>query len=299
MKRLSWALVLIASVAHADAWDAALARAVVAKERALDSNAITDWETALQAFLEVDAERPNADVSYEIASAAVRLRADDLAFERFERALAQGLVDPAAKKARAFLAAHAQEMGRLSIVGPAGDAITVLGRARGRLPLTRPLVVFAGSVRVGHRGHEHTVSVPALGALTLDVTDPVTSSPPPPPAVEATRSSWPLGFGIGLFAASGITAIVATSMMSTHAGAIEDLCPPEKLDGARCYAAPADRHAAYDDHRSAYLTWRAIRIGSFVGMGVGALSALYGFHRRSPLIVASAEGFVLGMQGTF
>lgn len=311
MKR---ALLLVAALAwaptvHADAFDAALARAVVEKERALDSNAPTDWEAALAAFQEVDAVRSTADVSYEIGAIAARLRADDLAFEAFERALEQELVDPPADKARAFVAAHRDEMGRVSVRGPSGAAVIVLGRRRGTLPLAHPIVVFAGTVRVTVGNDERAIAVKVGETTEIDFTPkPTAAAPPKAPAPDVPARSRdgvvPLVAGASLFVASGVTFFVSSAAMSTHRDAIAELCPPEKLDGARCYAAPADRHADWDEHRSAYLTWSAVRTASFVGLGVGALTAAWGVVRlgsapRTPVIVARGDGLLVGFVGAF
>ena len=69
-------------VRHAKAQDiyrAALLRAVVAKEQALDSNLTADWVQALLRFRQADAIQATVESKYEIGVAAAQLGYDDVA----------------------------------------------------------------------------------------------------------------------------------------------------------------------------------------------------------------------------
>jgi hypothetical protein len=129
--------------AWADAYEATLTRAIAAKERAMDVNEPTRWEEALRLFQEADALRATRETKYELGYAAERLHRHDLAVESYEAALDLGLTGPPRAKAEIFAGEHASVMARLEIRGRAGDRVRVAGIDRGRLPLARPLVLFA------------------------------------------------------------------------------------------------------------------------------------------------------------
>lgn len=127
-------------VRHAKAQDiyrAALLRAVVAKEQALDSNLTADWEQALLRFKQADAIQGTVESKYEIGVVAARLGYDDIAVEAYEIALELGLAGTAQAKARSFVTTHAPRMARLNIRGPDGAQVFVNGVERARLPLAR------------------------------------------------------------------------------------------------------------------------------------------------------------------
>jgi hypothetical protein len=186
--------------ADADAYKAALTRAIAAKERALDVNEPPRWEEALRLFQEAAALRNTRECMYEIGVAAERLARFDLAVEAYEAAVDLGLVGAPRTRAEAFVAAHAAGLARLALRGPAGTRVRVAGADRGRLPLTRPLVLFPGDVRidlVDAAGAPASVGVHLqaghLDVLDLARTPPATVTPErtddhppaaPPPAVK-------------------------------------------------------------------------------------------------------------------
>jgi hypothetical protein len=314
------AILLAAASARADAYDAALSHAIAAKEKALDSNAPSDWEDALAAMQAADAIRATAEVRYELAGIAARLHADDLAFEAYESALALGLTGAPAQKASAFLEARRHLVGRVRVRGPNGAHVLVLGRERAILPRDTPIIVFAGEVRIAARIGDQTVArsvrVDAGQTLDLDLSPAppppvVTASSLPPPAAPSTSYGPPLvvagatTFGLGL-----VSVAAASIAIPHHREAIESQCPPQKLDGDRCLAAPADRIDSLSHHRSALLTWSAVRTGGMVAMGVGALVGAIGAVRwfgvessrttgMSPFVRSSATAWCIGLEGLF
>lgn len=170
-----------ARTAEADAYTAALTRAIAAKERAMDVNEPPRWEEALRLFQEAAALRTTRECTYEIGVAAERLARQDLAVEAYEAAVDLGLVGAPRARAEAFVAAHAAGLARLALRGPAGTRVRVAGVDRGRLPLNRPLVLFPGDVRidlVDAAGVPATVGV-RLQAGHLDVLD-LARTPPAP-----------------------------------------------------------------------------------------------------------------------
>jgi hypothetical protein len=160
--KLVWVVQLAAPHAVADAFDAALARAVAAKERALEVNDPARWEEALRRFQEADAIRPSRETRYEVGVAAQQLDQYDLAVEAYEAALDMGLMGRARDKARAFVAEHAGEMARVEVRGPVGTELRISGLRRGTLPLRRPLVVFAGRLRLEAFLPDHSVQAHTL-----------------------------------------------------------------------------------------------------------------------------------------
>lgn len=58
-----------------------LVTAVAAKEKALDSGRVQDWERTLELFQQLHAEHASAATAYEIGVAAGQLARDDIAFE--------------------------------------------------------------------------------------------------------------------------------------------------------------------------------------------------------------------------
>src|SRR5262245_32460680 len=120
------------AVAEADAYGAALTRAIAAKERALDVNEPPRWEEALRLFQEAAALRGTRECAYEIGFAAERLKREDLAVESYEAALDLGLVGPPRTRAQAYVAGHAAGLARLKVRGPAGVRLRVAGIDRGR-----------------------------------------------------------------------------------------------------------------------------------------------------------------------
>jgi len=292
---LAFALVLSSSLARADEYDAALTRAVAAKERALDTNDPADWQQALDLFAKAVRVRATKEAEYELGGAAARLRQDDLAVEAYESSLALGLQGSAADKARAFIAEKGPDMGRLVVTGPAGAEVWLADRPRGTLPLSRPIVVFAGqrSIRVllGERvvtrdvvvGRGASVSLDVGGLLEAPPASPAATAPPPllpppradvPPAERTGPSpaAWPLTIAGGSLALlSGATVLLAGSNLSSHRDRLATSCAV--LDGTdACREAKPGQRTEAQDEVDSIATWNSVRTGGFVGLGVGLVA---------------------------
>ena len=177
---------LFSCPAHADAYEAAIARAVVEKERALDSNDPVSWELALSRFLEVRSIEETKEAMYELGFVASKLRQDDLAVESYEVALALGLSGAPQRKATEFLALHSGNMTRLDVRGPARTVLFVAGRQRGILPLARPLVLFPGTVllraeMVDDQRVERRLVLETGASISLSLAPDDVSAPAPAP----------------------------------------------------------------------------------------------------------------------
>lgn len=282
------ALLSFAGQAGADEYDALFTRAIAAKERALDSNDPASWAQALDLFVSADAVRATKEVKYELGSAAARLRQDDLAVEAFEAALELGLDGSAAEKARAFVSEKQSELGKLNVTGAEGTEIFIGDRLRARLPMAKPIVVFAGarSVRAVHAGrtttHQAMVKPGATASLALAEPGPTdgeargAGAPPalPPRDTDEGGSTlgWPLTLGgAGVFVASGVTLLIAGSSLSSHRDRLSTLCTVK--DGSdECRLAEPGKRAEAQDEVDAIATWKSVRTGSFVGLGVGAIA---------------------------
>jgi hypothetical protein len=161
-----------ATAARADSYDAAIARGVAARDRALDSGSAEDWEVALDLFTQAIELRPTKEAKFEFAGVAARVHLEDEAYAAYEEALELGLAGKAQEWARAFLREHRLDVARLDLVGPIGTTVAVGGRPRGVLPLARPLVVAAGAVLVHletprAKRWEARISLPAGETSTL------------------------------------------------------------------------------------------------------------------------------------
>jgi len=296
---LAASLSLSSVPAFADAWDAAMARAAAAKEKALDANDPASWEETLRLFQEADAQRATKESKYEVATAAAWLKQDDLAFEAYEEALALELSGPAKAKAEAFVAENAKKMGRLRVVGPSGARVRIDGRARGVLPRATPFVVFAGVVHLEleHAGKSSkTDAKVAVGEVaTVDVA--AAFAPPPAPTVTAapapapapvpeapTKTGAPVGTALvigggALVVAGAVTWIVAANRVSHYDDIVSGYCSGGVYDGAYCVQMPRGREAdlaAAQDASQSSATWRGIRTAGIIGLGVGAAAAIGG-----------------------
>lgn len=301
------ALVTLGSAAsvHADAYDAALTRAIAAKERSIDVNEPARWEETLRLLQEADAVRSTRECKYEMGFAAERLKRADLAVEAYEAALHLGLVGAPRAKAEAFVGEHASAMARLSVRGPAGLRLRIGGVERGHLPLARPLVVFAGETRIeGIAGDQHTIRTVSLASGQLEVIDLAvpsstrTEAPPPPPRATVVREpflptsiapptpmapvvvassrgttlGWALaGTGVGLGAFAAVLAGVAAQQASQARSDLTGPCAVIVDD-----TCPTPRRGGTTAAQSLVndiATWKAVSVGAWIGVGAGILAA--------------------------
>jgi hypothetical protein len=288
--------------ALADSYDAALVRAVAAKERALESNDPARWDDALLRFEEARRIRETKETAYELGVAASRLRQDDLAVESYEVAVDLGLDGGALEKARRFLAEHRSKMGRLAVRGPTGTQIWVGRRLRGTLPLSRPLVLFPGKQLIrtksneGDRSHHVDIEAGAEAALVLSTTPPAPSPPlrqsrqrpndelPTSRAAPDTRMpsglrdpdnsvAWGgIGAGATLAVLGGALVVGSTFALNARRGELAALCEvPDGQDDCT-YAQPGQQQEA-QSKVNAIATTKAFRTGGWIGLGIGSALA--------------------------
>jgi hypothetical protein len=286
--------------ANADAFDAALARAIAAKERAMDSNDPASWEDALLRFQEADGLRATKETKYELGLAAAQLRQDDLAVESYEAAIDLGLEGGALDKARAFLLEHRPAMGRLDVQGPESTVVAV-GQRRRTLPLERPMVLFPGShsvrARVNGREVTATVRVEAGGKAVLDLAAATRQEKPAEAGIEPRTEhaavgggnrapvkpterdhslAWALvGSGAGLAVVGGGTVLGTTWALGSRRDELADLCA-ESSDEDSCQFAHPGRQTEAQSKVDAIATMKAVRTGGWIGLGVGAGLAAIG-----------------------
>ena len=333
---LAIACTSVASTSFADAYDAAMAHAIAAKEKAVDANDPSAWQEALRLFREADAVRSTKESKYELAFAAAHLKEDDLAVESYEASIAMGLSGKAKDKADAFVKEHAPKMARLSPTGPVGATITINGRFRGKVPVARPIVVFAGSVHVVVEGAKgttieddvmtkpgETVTVDWTEKLAPKVNDATTDAKPPaakPPDREvpvedlgggARALGWTLLItGGSLAVAGGVTTIIAGGSLGSRRDSLADNCLV--LNGTdSCPTAKPDRQADAKSDVDAIATWKGVRTAGIVSMGVGGTLAIVGLVRLLtapnrpataawiPRVDVSSAGMSIGVGGAF
>lgn len=293
------ALLLTPALGLADAYDAAFARAIAAKERALDENDPAAWEEALDRFEQADRLRATPECKYELAQAALRLRQDDLAVEALQAALELGLVGAARDKAQAAVDERLPKLARLALRGPERTEVRVRGRVRGVLPLARPLLLFAGDSRIELRRDgqrvERVVALSGGATSELDVSDAFGAAPPPPapwapaappwtpppaeprpadPSVDRT-GHWLLGVGLGVAVSGVVTAIAAQSAVTSSRSSLASRCA--RLDGtdACAVANPGERDRAQSDV-DAIATYKSVRLTGYLATGVGTATAIIG-----------------------
>jgi len=293
------ALLGAAHEASADAYDAALTRAVAAKETALDVNEPARWLEALRLFREADEIRSSGETKYELGFAAAQLRQFDLAVESYDAAIELGLGDAARERAKKFVAEHASAMARLLVTGPAGTELYIADMFRGRLPIDKPLIVFSGVVEVearsAHDATRHSVHLNpgALGTLSLEAlaagkTAEITSADgpqrpeqkarerEPDRAASSSNGPWILvSAGAGLALLGAVMVPVSNGRIDAARAELDPLCAvPDGPDS--CLHAEPDRREAAQDRVDRIASWKAARVGAFVTAGVGTATLVSG-----------------------
>jgi hypothetical protein len=284
----------LSTTAWADGYVSAVSRGAAARDRALETGSVQDWEEALELFAAAVELSPSKEAKFEFAQAASQLHLDDEACGAFVEALELGLAGRAEEQARAFVASHEGAMGTLEIQGPDGARVYVNERKRGVLPLSRPLFVSVGTARVhvdktGFRPWEREVLIEprksqALSpALEAQVEAVQTARPSDPPAQrdEPRADSPPSapGWGQSLLIAGGAAAtvgaagVVATSLLLTdQRQTLRENCVVLRDD--ECVATTAGRARAAERAGDTILTLKATRwaaLGTAL-VGVGALA---------------------------
>ena len=340
VRSLSFAALLLAATLAgpvlADAYDAAMARAVAAKEKAVDTNEPAAWSEALRLFEEVDALKATKDSKYELAGAAAKLKEDDVAFEAYEASIGLGLAGKPKEKAQAFVAANGKKVGRVDVRGPAGAQVFVGSRLRGTLPRA-PMVVFAGPAKLrvvaGTKSVEIPVDVKAGETTNVDAAAKLANTEPPPPPPDkpppkppsptvpmsdegagARALGWSLLIGgVVVGAAGGVFVFVSGSQLETNRATLAEKCGDWYSKPDSCKKAAADGEAAtVQSANDAVATWSGIRIASFIGLGTGFTIAAIGTVRLltapspprvtaglAPQVAVLPGGGYFGLSGAF
>lgn len=300
------ALSLVCSPAGADTYEAVLRRASLSRDRAVETNRLADWQETFELFTEAIATRETSEAEFELATAARHLNLQDEAFEGYERALELGMEGRAREEATTFLNEQRDQMGHLSVRGPAEGSLFVRARRRGRLPLARPLVALAGRapvrLEIGGRQLEKDVTI-AAGATTevsfdeaagSDVVPAPAPSPgaaqggpraapgpaPAGPAPPTDRGSSSSGWGLPVTVAGGVTTTVGVLTYLFAAGELQ--FRRESLDktcavraGDECQDTAQNLwQSALEDER-AISTWKVVRAtGGGIALAGGVVTGI-------------------------
>lgn len=329
------AVTAVAPRGFADAYDAAMARAIAAKEKAIDSNDPAAWDEALRLFIEADAIKPTKDSKYEVANAAVKLKEDDLAFEAYENAIALGLSGKPKEKAQTFLSAHQSIMARLDVRGPAGAEVFIGPRSRGTLPRP-PIVVFAGPVKlkVVASGRVAEESLTVKEGVTVGIDLSAKLAPPPAPTATAAPSAsaaapaphpedsatvpladtgagartlgWSLVVTGGVLTVGAAVGVLVTGRgLDNRLAALREHCQTFKTDDSdQCAVGKPEYQAAAQSDNDAIATWKGVRTASWVTGGVGLMILGVGLLRLAtapspPKASAFQPTFTVGMNGAY
>lgn len=301
---------LVPLAALAGAPEAALTRAVAAKEVALDYPEPGNWQVAFERFLEADAVESSPDTKYELGFAASQLRQDDLAVSYYEQACDAGLTGPGRSKAEAFLAQQRPLMARLLVKGLPGMRVRVRGIERGTLPLAAPIILLAGETQLELVEASGMVEHRMIGLLAgkvsvldlnqthtagqaLQQTLPAASRDTPvawSPRVqfvptddlrqpEGDYSKWFLGLGLGLALGSALILPVSYAKLGSKRRELSDACEVASSTINGCAAAKPGRYETALELAADIARWRTLRAVSWTALGVGAASAGFGLAR--------------------
>jgi hypothetical protein len=284
----------IAPFGWADAYDAAMVRAVAAREKAVDSNDPAAWQEALRLFEEADALKATKDSKYEVGNAAARLKEDDVAVEAYEGALALGLGGKAKEKAAAFVASAAAKMARVEVTGPDGAQVFVGERKRGTLPRGKPMVVFAGTIKLRLVAADGKTAERSITANAGETTKVDLTPKDPPPAASASASAeptphlgstpvpvgdpgafarslgWSMLVGGGLtMIGGGVSVFISDNNLSDRRSSLATHCKLLGHDGDTCTETTDNLRVDAQSDVDAIATWRSIRTVGWVAVGVG------------------------------
>lgn len=318
------AVLATALPAWADRQESTLIRAVAAKERALELDDPLHWDEALRRFREADALGSTFETQYEIGNAAAELEQQDIAVEAFEHALALGLKGKARERAQAYVDAHAAQLSRLRVSGPAGARVLIGGELRGELPLKDALVVYAGNVSTSVRfsdGREATQTYEAhagqLHELTFAAPPPAELRAPPPapspPPPRATALPWTLIAASAATSLGGAILIpVSAHQLSNRRSDLRAACDVQSDEDGCDHVKPGRANEAQSNADS-IATWKAARTIGWAALGTGLAAGGVGIwllnrpqastesQRTSvtPWLESSERGWTAGFQGRF
>lgn len=291
-------------LAHAeDEYRAALLRAMVAKEQALDSHSSSDWEETLRRLQQADAIKATAEATYEIAYAEAELGRSDIAVETYERALALGLTGTAADKARSFVAEQKLKLARVEVFGEPGSRVRMRGVKRGELPLTRPLYVLPGTLNLElitpanrhferqlmliagdlETVHFETETVGASAATRSLVLPPApASNPSAEPSNTAStfsprQTGWLLvGTGTTLGVLGAVFIPISGKLVNERRQALAAACEVQLSGPDSCAHAKPGRQSEAQSASNSSATWEMVRDTSWVATAVGLTAATTG-----------------------
>ncbi|HEY2408357.1 MAG TPA: hypothetical protein VGI10_20260, partial [Polyangiaceae bacterium] len=223
--------------------------------------------------------------------------------ESYEAAVALGLQGAALDHAQEYLAQNAANMAHVSLRGSAGAEVRVDGAPRGRLPLARPLTVFAGAVTLEvveldgtRQARALTLGAQETQELDLSVAPNSTTNAPPPsapppgaspqrapspvPAQSATPSApvagWVLLVSGGAVLTAGVVLIpIAQSKLGDARAELTGLCLVRAGSDA-CTTPQTGQRGAAQTQVDRIATWKAWRAGAWAGVGTGAALATTG-----------------------
>jgi hypothetical protein len=137
-------------------------------------------------------------------------------------------------------------------------------------------------------------------------------APPPSPAEPATAADrpaagwWFLGAGVALAAGGGVMVAVSQIRLDAERADLRATC--DVLNGTdACTHSNLGMETQAQNDVDAIATWKAVRIGSWIGLGAGVAAAGYGVwtlvrgnrSEAAPTIVVIDRGLALGWIGRF
>jgi hypothetical protein len=117
---------------------------------------------------------------------------------------------------------------------------------------------------------------------------------------------WLVGAGVALAAAGGVMVAVSHARIDAERSDLRATC--DVLDGTdACANANPGLEARAQDDVDAIATWKAVRIGSWIGVGAGAVTAGIGVwtlvrggrSESAPTVAVTDRGLTLGWTGRF
>jgi uncharacterized membrane protein len=129
-------------------------------------------------------------------------------------------------------------------------------------------------------GDTDLLPLPPPGPPTADGSPPANgpTAPDRPEVDVSSRGIWIAGIGITIAIAAAILLPVSSSQIDSDRNALPDKCYTVVVNDA-CLANPG-QGAAVQSLVDSIATWKAIRTGAYVGLGVGAAAVVGGIILR-------------------
>jgi hypothetical protein len=115
-----------------------------------------------------------------------------------------------------------------------------------------------------------------------------------------------LGAGVAIAAGGGVMAVVSQGRIDDERADLRNSC--DMLSGTdACTTSKPDRQEEAQADVDAIATWKAVRIGAWVGLGAGVAAAGYGIWTLvrggppefAPALVVTDRGLAFGWSGRF